>query len=109
MAFGMTSGCCYQPHSPKRYKINLSNNICERCRWHIKVNNVIMAEKTPVSTLQELCVKYKNGGPMFEEIPDEVEDGKTFACIVQAFGSTAKGTGRSKREAKHTASANLLS
>lgn len=68
-----------------------------------------MAEKTPVSILQELCVKYKDGAPIYEEIPDESDDGKMFACIVQAFGATAKGAGRSKREAKHTASAKLIS
>lgn len=68
-----------------------------------------MSEKTPVSILQELCVKYKDGAPIYEEIPDESDDGKIFACIVQAFGATAKGAGRSKREAKHTASAKLIS
>lgn len=67
-----------------------------------------MGEKTPVSVLQELCIKYKHGAPYYDEIDDGSGETKTFSYVVQAFGATAKGSGRTKREAKHTASANLL-
>lgn len=67
-----------------------------------------MSEKTPVSVLQELCVKYRHGAPFYDEINDGGDDGKTFSSIVQAFDATAQGIGRTKREAKHNAAANLL-
>lgn len=67
-----------------------------------------MAEKTPVSVLQELCVKYQHGAPFYDELNDGGDDGKTFTSLVQAFGATAKGTGRTKREAKHNAAERLL-
>nr|AFX89026.1 R2D2 isoform a [Mayetiola destructor] len=66
-----------------------------------------MAEKTPVSVLQELCVQENASVPMYEPIQHE-SDPKMFAYVVEAFGFCAKGSGRSKREAKHEASANLL-
>lgn len=66
-----------------------------------------MAEKTPVSVLQELCVQENESVPMYEPIQHE-SDPKMFAYVVGAFGFLAKGSGRSKREAKHEASANLL-
>ena len=67
-----------------------------------------MAEKTPVSVLQELCIQENSSVPMYESIPHE-SDPKMFAFVVEAFNLFAKGTGRSKREAKHDASANLIS
>lgn len=67
-----------------------------------------MAEKTPVSTLQELCIQEKVRVPMFESIPHG-SDAKMFAFAVEAFGIFSKGSGRSKQEAKHDACANLIS
>lgn len=67
-----------------------------------------MSEKTPVSVLQELCIQEHEHVPMYESIPHE-SDAKMFTFVVQAFGMFAQGSGRSKREAKHDASANLIS
>lgn len=67
-----------------------------------------MAEKTPVSVLQELCVKHNHGAPFYEELADGSDEEKTFSYMVQAFGQTAQGTGRSKKEAKHEAAVNIL-
>lgn len=67
-----------------------------------------MSEKTPVSVLQELCIQEKSLVPMYESIP-HASDPKMFAYVVQAFGFMANGSGRSKREARHDASANLIS
>lgn len=67
-----------------------------------------MAEKTPVSLLQELCIQESCTVPMYESIQHE-SDPKMFTFLVEAFGCYAKGSGRSKREAKHDASANLIS
>ncbi|XP_031621587.1 uncharacterized protein LOC116339698 [Contarinia nasturtii] len=67
-----------------------------------------MSEKTPVSVLQELCVQDNGSAPIYESIPHET-DPKMFSFIVSAFGLYAKGSGRSKREAKHDASAQLIS
>lgn len=72
-----------------------------------QLDEVEMAEKTPVSVLQELCVQENESVPMYEPLAHE-SDPKMFSYIVQAFGCYAKGSGRSKREAKHEASANLL-
>lgn len=67
-----------------------------------------MTQKTPVSALLELCAQEKVSVPEFESFPHN-SDPKMFACIVEAFGIFAKGCGRSKREAKHDASAKLFS
>lgn len=67
-----------------------------------------MSEKTPVSVLQELCIQENGSVPMYESHPHE-SDPKMFTFIVEAFDFIAKGSGRSKREAKHDASANLIS
>lgn len=67
-----------------------------------------MSEKTPVSLLQELCIQENAPVPMYEGVPHET-DPKMFAFYVNAFGLSGKGSGRSKREAKHEASANLIS
>lgn len=44
---------------------------------------------------------------MFEPIPHET-DPKMFVFVVAACGILSKGSGRSKREAKHDACANLM-
>lgn len=67
-----------------------------------------MDEKTPVSALQEFCIKEGESVPMYDLIHEE-SDGKNFTYVVNAFDMLAKGSGRSKREAKHEASAKLMS
>lgn len=67
-----------------------------------------MDVKTPASLLQELCVQENNSSPMYESVPHE-KDPKMFSYVVEAFGYFAKGNGRSKKEAKHEASAKLIS
>lgn len=67
-----------------------------------------MSEKTPVSVLQELCIQEMASVPMYESISHET-DPKMFAYLVEAFGLYAEGSGRSKREARHDASAKLIS
>lgn len=66
-----------------------------------------MAEKTPVSLLQELSIREMGQSPFSEFIPHE-SDPKLFSCITEAFNHTAIGSGRSKKEAKHEASAKLI-
>lgn len=66
-----------------------------------------MAEKTPVSVLQELSIQEFGCSPYYEQMPHE-SDPKLFACLVEAFGKGAIGSGRSKKEAKHDASAKLI-
>lgn len=66
-----------------------------------------MTEKTPVSLLQELCIQEGSSVPMYESIQHE-SDPKMFTFLVEAFGCYAKGSGRSKREAKHDASSKLI-
>lgn len=67
-------------------------------------SNVI---KTPVTILHELCIRERHF-TAFEDIPHGT-DPKQFSCIATAFGLSAKGSGRSKKEAKHDACANLIS
>lgn len=64
------------------------------------------AEKSPVSTLKELCDQEK-GVLMHEFLPFEL-NAKTFICEVNAFDVFAKGEGRTKKMAKHKACENLL-
>lgn len=66
-----------------------------------------MAEKTPVTVLQELCIQEGELVPIYDLMPDGDGD-KTFTYMVHALEMCAKGSGRSKREAKHEASANLI-
>ncbi|GAB0088863.1 interferon-inducible double-stranded RNA-dependent protein kinase activator A homolog [Sergentomyia squamirostris] len=65
-----------------------------------------MAQKTPVTFLQEKCVSQKINVPYYEEIPSNEDIMFTFR--VEALGASAEGTGPSKQEAKHLAAANLL-
>lgn len=63
-------------------------------------------EKTPTSLLYELGAK-ENKLVIFESVPHET-DPKMFSCLVNAFDMVCKGSGRSKQDAKHEASANLI-
>lgn len=62
--------------------------------------------KTPTAILQEFCVQ-EGEVLMFEHIPHETNP-KMFACKAMAFEMYAIGVGRSKKEAKHEACANLI-
>lgn len=64
-----------------------------------------VSEKTPTAILQELCVQ-EGEVLMYENIPHD--NPKMFSCKVIAFEMCAIGTGRSKKEAKHIACANLI-
>lgn len=67
--------------------------------------------KTPVSLLQEYCVKKRHSAPMYTLIEDGTNQptmDKTFVYEVSAFGYTADGRGRNKNNAKHEAAANLI-
>lgn len=66
-----------------------------------------MAEKTPVSLLQELCIQETGISLYTESIPHD-SNPKLFACFVEAFGQTTIGSGHSKKEAKHEACAKLI-
>lgn len=66
-----------------------------------------MAEKTPVSLLQELSIREFGCSPYYEQMAHE-SDPKLFSCLVEAFGKAAIGSGRSKKEAKHDASAKII-
>lgn len=61
-------------------------------------------EKTPITILNELC--RQEGETFFHETNETNE--KMFSCKVEAFGSVAIASGRSKKQAKHEACADLI-
>lgn len=63
-------------------------------------------EKTPATILQELCMQQQEFA-VFDFAPD-TNDSHAFCCTVTAFQSSADGSGRTKKEAKHVACANLI-
>lgn len=63
--------------------------------------------KTPVTVLEEFCKKQKFLLPDYEEIPLH-PNLKSFRYIVGACGYMADGEGKSKKEAKHAACAQLI-
>lgn len=64
------------------------------------------SEKTPIAALHEFC--RQNDEVLFDEhIPHETNP-KLKSCVVSAFGLESKGSGRSKKEAKHDACAKLI-
>lgn len=65
------------------------------------------SEKTPVAVLTELCVAEGVIHPMFEEFSHETIP-RMFVCNGNAFNIHGSGSGRSKKEAKHEASANII-
>lgn len=73
-----------------------------------KLKLINMPEKTPVSLLQEFCVQENVARPSCEYFENE-DDPKMFDCIVHAFNSFNKGSGRSKSDAKHKACEALYS
>ncbi|XP_017060368.1 uncharacterized protein LOC108100812 [Drosophila ficusphila] len=64
-----------------------------------------MENKSAVSALQEFCAKSKNIPPTYDYI--DGEDGG-YVCKVVLMEIEAYGNGRSKRDAKHLAAANIL-
>ena len=64
-----------------------------------------VSTKTPIAILQELCVQ-EGEILMCDDIPHEAP--KMFSCKALAFEMYAIGSGRSKKEAKHEACANLI-
>lgn len=64
--------------------------------------------KTPISVLQEICVKNFKNAPMYEVIADGTGFDKVFAYKVKAFDENATGYGKSKNDAKHEAAIQML-
>lgn len=64
--------------------------------------------KTPISVLQEICVKNFKNAPVYEVIADGSGFDKVFAYKVKAFDEVATGYGKSKKDAKHEASIQML-
>jgi len=66
--------------------------------------------KTPVTVLQELCVKKKESAPHYEFLGEESvkENEKIFTYKVSCFGQVSRGTGKAKKDAKHDAACNML-
>lgn len=67
-----------------------------------------MSEKSPVSILQETCVKHSIS-PKFDLKTNNVsQNGNVFTYVANAFGICAEGSGLSKQLAKQNAAHNLL-
>lgn len=67
--------------------------------------------KTPVSLLQEFCVKKRHSAPIYRLIEDgtnQPTNDKRFVYEVCAFDYIADGRGRNKNNAKHEAAAELI-
>lgn len=73
-------------------------------------NFLIMSEnKTPITILQEICMKRHSAMPYYDLVADGTEEPlKIFAFTVDVFGQTARGQGKSKKDAKHEAAINIL-
>lgn len=63
--------------------------------------------KTPTSSLLEFCVRLKEKPPHYETVESN-PNVPIFSISAIAFGFTSIGVGRSKTEAKHAASQNLI-
>jgi dsRNA-specific ribonuclease len=61
--------------------------------------------KTPVTILQEFCVKNKEPVPHYEYKGEETsaENEKTFTYKIYTMGQESSGVGKSKKDAKHDA------
>lgn len=72
----------------------------------------VKTTKTPVSILQEFCVKMRHSAPIYTLIEDGTNlptPDKSFVYEVIAFDYKANGRGRNKNNAKHEAASNLIS
>lgn len=66
-------------------------------------------EKTPISLLAEFCAKQKKAPPQYEAVREETYPTvPIFVICATALGFQTKGSGRTKKEATHAASQNLL-
>lgn len=66
-----------------------------------------MTGKSPTSILLELCAYYKIT-PQYDTVTQESVPNSTFLTSVSALNYKANGWGRSKANAKHNASQNLI-
>lgn len=66
-----------------------------------------MTEKTGVSLLKEFCEQQKIPAPKYEFVPNQ-NDPTLFISFVSVDRFIKQGSGRSKSEAKHSASEKLL-
>lgn len=64
--------------------------------------------KTPMSILNEFCQQQKVPIPKCEIFEKNGPISAEFECFVTAFNKFAKGSGRSKADAKHAACTELL-
>ncbi|GAB0096611.1 hypothetical protein DMENIID0001_121410 [Sergentomyia squamirostris] len=62
-------------------------------------------EKTAVSILQEVCVKYQSC-PIYEDLPTDLDN--YFEYSVQAFGLVVHASGMEKKEAKQNVARKML-
>lgn len=68
-----------------------------------------MAEKTPITIVQEMCMRRHCSMPFYDLLADGTEnESKIFSYSVKAFELEAFGSGKSKKDAKHEAAINLL-
>lgn len=64
--------------------------------------------KTPITVLQEICLKNFKTNPSYTVIADGSGFDKLFAYKVTAFDESATGYGTSKKDAKHEAAVQML-
>lgn len=69
-----------------------------------------MANKFPVTALQEHCVQRKIPVPFYEDLPEQIfeENRKIFSVRCCAVNKISIGQGPNKKQAKHAAAARLL-
>lgn len=73
------------------------------------VQNGTCTKKTPTSFLAEFCAQQKAESPLYEFIPEESNPNvPIFTISATAFGFTSIGVARSKTDARHEASQNLI-
>lgn len=66
-------------------------------------------QKTPTSILAEFCAQRKAELPSYETVTSESNPNiPIFTISANAFGFTTIGVGRTKSDAKHTASQKLI-
>lgn len=74
-----------------------------------RAENCSTGQKTPTSILAEFCAKCKKDVPSYETITSESNPNvPIFSMSANALGFTTIGVGRTKNEAKHAASQNLI-
>lgn len=68
-----------------------------------------MTAKTATSILMEFCAQEKVAPPTFESVSNDSVCGPgTHMVFAKAFDLISKGIGRTKQDAKHAASKELL-